>query len=237
MRSFLTNNMQRFSQFWWGDRGLSTFLFLLFVIFFISPFIDSHLADLLISMFLFLLLVSGIANVTERKLFQIGASVVAGAAMIFNVLHQVFPGKGMNAWWHLFAIAYFFLLIWVLLNQVFRAGPVTAHRVRGAVAVYLLIGLTWAFIYQLIALVIPGAMSFPASMAAQPGEPEYESSLTYFSFVTMTTLGYGDIVPVSPVARVFVIMEALIGQLYPATLLARLVSLEISGKGDRTPPA
>jgi hypothetical protein len=76
---------------------------------------------------------------------------------------------------------------------------------------------------------IPAAFVFPASMTAHAGKHEIQSTLTYFSFVTMTTLGYGDVVPVSPLARVFVIFEALIGQLYPATLLARLVSLEITG--------
>jgi hypothetical protein len=60
---------------------------------------------------------------------------------------------------------------------------------------------------------------------------EHKENLTYFSFVTLTTLGYGDIAAVHPVARMFVVFEALVGQLYPATLLARLVSLEISNRG------
>jgi voltage-gated potassium channel Kch len=227
MRAFLDRHQKRFTDFWWGDRGLSTLLFILFLLFFISPFIESWLADFLVSTFLTLLLVSGIANVTSKKIFLYSAYLVAGTALVFNILHQVNPSPEINVWWHLSAIAYFFLLIYVMLRQVFRAGPVNSHRVRGAIAVYLLIGLTWAFIYQLIALMIPDAFVFPASMTAHPGNQEIQSTLTYFSFVTMTTLGYGDVVPVSPLARVFVIFEALIGQLYPATLLARLVSLEI----------
>ena len=70
-------------------------------------------------------------------------------------------------------------------------------------------------------------------MTAQPGAPEHKASLTYFSFVTMAPLGYGDIVPVHPVARLFAIIEALTDLLYPATLLAPLVSLEIIYRNER----
>ncbi|HAM53475.1 MAG TPA: hypothetical protein DCP92_23310 [Nitrospiraceae bacterium] len=92
----------------------------------------------------------------------------------------------------------------------------------------------WKYIYELIALFIPKAFSFPQSMTALPGDPEYQSTLAYFSFVTMATLGYGDIVPVHPVARLFAVIEALIGLLYPATLLARLVSLQIIYRNEST---
>jgi len=217
----------RFSSFWWGEQGLSTLLFIFFALFFLSPFIESHLAGAIISIFFVLLLISGIANVTSRISYRVAASMVALSALTFNVLHNVIPGKGIDVCWVSSALVFFFILSYVVLKEVFKDGPVTAHRVRGAIAVYLLIGITWSFIYQLIVLLIPNAISFPSSMTALPGTAEHQSALTYFSFVTMTTLGYGDIVPVSPVARMFVIVEALIGQLYPATLLARLVSLEI----------
>jgi hypothetical protein len=208
-------------------------LFVLFLLFFISPFLESHLADILVSVFLFLLLVAGTSSVTNRKTFRAFSVLIAGIAMVTSVLHQIIPNPALKALWNISAVAYFSLLIYVLLRKVFRDGPVTGDRVRGAIAVYLLVGLTWSFIYHFIALVIPGAFSVPASLTARPGEQEYQATLSYFSFVTMTTLGYGDVVPVSPVARVFVIIEALIGQLYPATLLARLVSLEIAHRQER----
>lgn len=233
MCSFSGDDLKRFTDFWWGDRGLSSLLLLLFMIFFSSPFIESHLVDTLISVFLALLLVSGIANMRGRKIFRACAILVAGTALIFSILLQVIPSPAVISLSRLSAIAYFFFLIDVVLRQVFRAGPVTAHRIRGAIAVYLLIGITWSFIYQLIAQLLPGAFSFPQSMTAKPGEEAHRAVLTYFSYVTMTTLGYGDIVPVHPAARMFVIVEALIGQIYPATLLARLVSLEIASRQER----
>jgi hypothetical protein len=107
----------------------------------------------------------------------------------------------------------------VVMAQAFRAGPVNVHRIQGAVAAYLLLGLAWALAYESVALLAAGAFS-GAGMAA----PERDRFL-YFSFVTLTTVGYGDVTPVHPVARSLAVAEALTGQLYPAILLARLVSL------------
>jgi hypothetical protein len=226
MRIF-SNGLKRFAEFWWGERGFSAMLILLLLLFFLSPFFALSLGRFLISIFFILLLISGVATVTDRKLHSILAWAVAGTALAFNILHEIVPNRVITGCWYLSATVFFFFLISVLLRQVFRQGPVTGHRVRGAIAGYVLIGITWTFIYLLITLFIEGALSFPTSMQAQPGDPEYQSALVYFSFVTMATLGYGDIVPVHPVARMFAIIEALIGLLYPATLLARLVSLQI----------
>jgi len=110
----------------------------------------------------------------------------------------------------------------VVLAQTFRAGPVTVHRIQGAVAAYLLLGLAWALAYELVDILAGGAFSF-----TNPAERE-RHHFVYFSFVTLTTVGYGDLTPVHPVARSLAIAEALTGQLYPAILLARLVSLATS---------
>ena len=99
----------------------------------------------------------------------------------------------------------------------------------GAVAVYLLLGLIWFQAYYVIALFAPEAFSIQGSLA--PGDLEsIKPPLLYFSFITLTTLGYGDIVAVHPMARMLVIAEAMIGQLFPAVLLARLVSLHAQKK-------
>jgi hypothetical protein len=117
------------------------------------------------------------------------------------------------------------MLTVVILAKVFGKGPVTAHRVKGAIAVYLLFGMTWALLYGLLDQTLPNAFNLP--LLGEAFTPERQETLTYFSFITLTTLGYGDITPVHEISRMFVVMEGLIGQLYPATLLARLVSLEI----------
>jgi hypothetical protein len=107
----------------------------------------------------------------------------------------------------------------VVLAQTFRAGPVSVYRVEGAVAAYLLLGLAWAAAYVLVAALEPGAFA-----TARP-EPPNSRTFVYFSFVTLTTVGYGDVTPVHHAARSLALVEALVGQLYPATLIARIVTL------------
>ena len=114
----------------------------------------------------------------------------------------------------------------VVLGQTFRAGPVNVHRIQGAVAAYLLLGLAWALAYELVALLATGA--FSGTGLGEGERPQF----VYFSFVTLTTVGYGDVTPVHPVARSLAVAEALTGQLYPAILLARLVSLATGSRSS-----
>ncbi len=91
---------------------------------------------------------------------------------------------------------------------------------------YLTIGVTFVALYTFLGLLIPDAfsgMSFKDT-------PTLASTLIYFSFGTLTTAGAGDITPLHPIARSLTNVEAMIGQLYPATLLARIVTLEIEGE-------
>ena len=142
--------------------------------------------------------------------------------------HGVSKGAGSGPnfgllWQLLFTTrALYRVLALIVLVQAFRAGPVTMHRIEGAIAAYLLLGITWASAYHFMRLLDPGAFT-GAGMGAGTGA----ASFMYFSFVTLTTVGYGDVAPVHEVARSLAILEALTGQLYPAILLARLVSLEV----------
>jgi hypothetical protein len=89
-------------------------------------------------------------------------------------------------------------------------------------AVYIILGILWGELFVLVYLFDPSSFYFQP--ASQFGEPPV-SELLYFSFTTLTTLGVGDILPVHPMARSLTTLEALVGQLYPAVLLARLVTL------------
>jgi hypothetical protein len=120
-------------------------------------------------------------------------------------------------------------LIWVTAQAVFAAGQVTYHRIMGAVLLYLAIGWSFAGLFLLIGLVFPQAFDgMPITDSAA-----LASQLAYFSFGTLTTAGSGDITPVHPLARSLTNLEAMVGQLYPATLLARLVTLEIDDETRR----
>jgi hypothetical protein len=223
----LKNYFKRFNEFWWSGRGFSALLIILLVFFFLSPFVNSTTNSFILAIFFIPLLISGVATVSQSRLLRWIAIITAGIVMLFNILHQNFQDRIFTACWYLSIVAFFIQLVGVLMHQVFRDGPVTRHRIRGAIAGYLLIGITWTYIYLLIALLFEGAFSFPPTMAAHPDNPNLQSTLAYYSYITLTTVGYGDTIPIHPVARMFAILEALIGMLYPATLLARLVSLEI----------
>jgi hypothetical protein len=118
------------------------------------------------------------------------------------------------------------VLIGVVARAVFSPGRVNYHRIIGAILVYLSIALTFVALYSIVGLVVPNAFS---GMTFEDN-PALASKVIYFSFVTLTSTGYGDVFPLHPVARSLCNLETIIGQLYPATLLARLVSLEIGGR-------
>jgi hypothetical protein len=115
----------------------------------------------------------------------------------------------------------------LILTRVFSAGDVTIARIEGAVAVHLLIGVFCAALYHIIWLLDPQAFLASGGPVQQP------SALFYFSMVTLTTVGYGDITPATTTARSVAMFEAMAGQLYPAVLIARLVSMELASRADR----
>jgi hypothetical protein len=113
----------------------------------------------------------------------------------------------------------------VVLSHVLKDEEVTADKIWGALCVYLLIGLTWGSLFLAMETIWPGSFQ----MAPTPGAEAQEKLplFMYYSFVTLTTVGYGDVFPLSPLARSFAVVEAVLGQIYLATLIARLVGLHI----------
>jgi hypothetical protein len=121
------------------------------------------------------------------------------------------------------------LIIYLVGRAVLAPGEITRHRVLGAIALYLGLGMAFASVAYRLSWEL-----FPASLANVSPDilvSQAYSSMLYFSFVTLTSVGYGDIVPVQPFVRALSNLEAIVGQLYPATLLARLVTLQLSNEG------
>jgi hypothetical protein len=114
------------------------------------------------------------------------------------------------------------IAIAVLIMKIFAETKITAETIKGGISVYFLIGFLWAYLYSLLLLLDPKALSFAKESFAY-------ASLTYFSFTTLTTLGYGDITPVNWMARNLTILESTLGQIYLTVLIARLVGLHIAG--------
>ena len=127
---------------------------------------------------------------------------------------------------HLLAAAWLIIAVTlgvVVARAVFEGGRITYHRVVGAILLYLLIAVTFATLFAFVGLSIPDAFKG----IAFEDDSALASALFYLSFVTLTSTGYGDIVPMHPLARSLCNFESVIGQLYPATVLARLVTLAV----------
>ena len=215
---------QALLRFWTTDRALSFFLVLLLTVVFVLPVQPpaGPFGKILADSFFSMLLITGVAAVSERRWITTAASAVVAAALLTRWADSLLPPAHLAEWRALFRMAALSLFAVVVSAQVFRAGTVTFNRIQGAVAVYLLLGLAWAAAYELLAIRQPDAFK------GEVGGPEdAQQSWVYYSLVTLTTMGYGDITPVHPAARSLATLEALVGQLYPAILLARLVSLEV----------
>jgi hypothetical protein len=159
------------------------------------------------------------------------AILVAVALVLLATVHRLIRPSAMDI--YLDAVAWLITGITlgiVVARAVFAPGKVTFHRVIGAVLLYLNIGLVFVALYCFVALRIPNAFT---GLGPLQDNLAVAGNLIYFSFVTLTSVGYGDIVPLHPIARGLANVEAIIGQLYPATLLARLVTLELEGRLGR----
>ena len=118
-------------------------------------------------------------------------------------------------------------LIWVVARAVFAPGQVTYHRLVGTLLLYLMIGATFAGLYGTLGLLV----SHPfRGMPPREDGPAVIAHVLYFSFATLTSVGYGDVIPMHPLTRGLSNLEAVIGQLFPATLIARMVTLHLTGR-------
>ena len=224
---------RRLQGFWREDRLLSFFLAFLVLMTVVVPMVGlSRPGRIAIDLTFALMLLSGaIATVNKRLLMSliISLTVLEFTANLIVEFDPSFSPRGWDTAIKVFCMA--ILVVMTLMHTFVLPGPVTVHRVMGGIAAYLLIGVTWAFAYKLLMEEIPDAIHFqtPLSAGVPTGEP---SRLIYFSFETLTTVSYGDAYPVHRVARSLTTAEALIGQLYPAILIATLVGMALQARSQ-----
>jgi Ion channel len=219
---------ERMLRFWEADRGLSIILALLVIIVFVLPVLltpDSTgrlASDIAFSA----LLVAGAVTATESLRLRFALAALVMATLLVRWASAVSPSGALAIGREASTLAMLLLFAMVVAARSYRPGPVTHHRIQGAIAVLLLLGLVWANAYELLHLIHPDA--FSGAVGNAPGALTW----IYYSFVTLTTMGYGDITPVHPIARSLAISEAVSGQLYIAVTLARLMALHVAA-GDR----
>jgi hypothetical protein len=178
--------------------------------------------------------VAVLAVVWRRPIAVAAVLLAAGVEVTAVALRILLPTAQTEALDFAAALILLVALTVVVAMTVFGPGRVTVHRIVGAIAIYLNVAATFALAYRMIASLGPGKFSPPLGVG---GAGHTLSTLIYFSFETLTTTGYGDIVPVEPFARSLTNVESVIGQLFPATLLARLITLELEHRRSKADPA
>jgi hypothetical protein len=221
---------------WSAENGLTSLLILTLIYLFVTCALsDFSYGDLVADLFFSLIIVAGVITTFRQRWVRFLAIFLAVVCLSLTWEQNIHPGGGLTILNLVLKLIFLGLLMAVLIVQVFGAGPVTAHRIRGAIVVYLLLGGAWSLLYRLVDLTTPHAFHLAEALAtADPGA--LPRLLTYFSFTTLTTTGFGDISPANPLSRTLAMFEAMAGQLYLVITLARLVSQAIMCQKDNAPP-
>lgn len=205
-------------------------MLLMQVIFYVFvPLAPGTAGGIILNLLYYASMVLGLYGARVGKKQFIFGSAVASFCFVFTAL----VSGPDTAWWEIFFLSIHIILetsvIVAILYYIARATRADLDMIFGAVGVYFLVGTLWATLYIQVEKLMPHSFHIPAEIAeATKGLPYNRlTTFMYYSFITLTTLGYGDIVPVNPIARNLAVMEALFGQVYTAVLVARLVGLHL----------
>jgi hypothetical protein len=219
--------------------GEGRYLFLLvslLLLFFFYPFFDGfRFAPRILGALFLAILLSAVAAIGAKRKLVTAAGFLALAAFGSYVLGQFVDSLYLGAM-TMFSFGLFFALITVvILRHIVRVREVTHDTILGAICAYLVLGMVWTMAYSLIELFTPGSFLHGGENIASgfSSQGPAISNLIYYSFVTLTTLGYGDITPNSSPAAALSSLEAVTGQLYLAILIARFVGLYLVSSGRR----
>jgi hypothetical protein len=204
---------------WLSEEALTWLLIILFADMFVLPSLGSGLGTLALNLAFTALLFTGLATVASRGIAFLAVGVLAASAAVLRWMgpDPDLPGTPVVA--AVAAVVVVGILTLLVLLRTLSPGPITRRRIEGAIASYLLIGMTFALAFELLELLRPGSLHFDADV------PELTAqAIGYFSAVTLTTVGYGDVTPVTPLARRIAMLEGIVGQLYPAIIIGWMVS-------------
>ena len=179
------------------------------------------------------IIVAGLILLLALGSNQRGALIIVGAAGVVRLLTaaaDLIWGAPVQTAEGISAVLALLAMMWAVFEIVFSPGRVTAHRVRGAIALYLGIAIIFAWLYRLVTGVVPAAFY---GLKFVPGQHGALSPFLYYSMTSLTTLGLGDITPISEFARSLTVLEALLGQIFPAVILARILTLYADDRSEQ----
>lgn len=216
------------NEYWNHERSLSALLiYLASSIFVWIPLAEyaTHWWSFLISDLLFnLIVLSGVFSVLTFWRKQLPFIALAFFSSFLRVVGFLVRDEWITFASSFFAILFFVMLARKVLRHIVKDGPVNFYRIQGSVVVFMIIGIVYAFLYNMVEFILPGSFSITQISSERLGFGQF----LYFSFVTMTTLGIGDWVPTGSIAKSLVVFQSMIGLLYPVIMIARLVSMEVA---------
>jgi hypothetical protein len=207
---------------------MSLFLVLLCMeVFVVGPLsrMEGPLVTAINGMVYSILLVVGVLAMAPTTLVQVASAAIVTIAIAVRWLADLGGSPQLFLWDRISSLAASLVFLALVLWQIYRESPATHHKIRGAVAAYLLLAITFAFSFNIMELLLPGSFS-----TTSPGGTIHvfqANSFLYFSLSTLTTVGFGDITATLPFARSLVMLESIIGALYPPILIGVLVSQHI----------
>ncbi len=210
--------------------GLLLFMFLFFILEPLLGLLDLITAQVMLNIFQTLILLAAVYAVSGKRHTMIIAYLLVAPTVLLFWASLIYPDNLLLYAAFVLSIVIYAFIATSILKFVLNRGPVTSQKIYGALCAYLLIGHIWAFIFRLFYTWHPGSLDL--AIQREPGIHDF----VYYSFVTLTTLGYGDITPIEPVARALSWIEAVIGQFYIAVVVARLVGLHIGAPEKKASP-
>ena len=203
------------------------FLILLVLILFMivgTPFLDDFFPIMVfMDVLLTAIFIAIIFAIRSKRSHLIIASFLALPLVISTWSYYFVEFPHISLLTRVFGVLFFAYAVFNILQIIARSEVVTKETIYAAIVAYLLIALMWAFIYIVLNTLVPGSFSFP-----ERGIRAETMRFEYFSFVTITTLGYGDVTPLTNKASALVLLEAIVGQVYLVVLVAWLVGMHVS---------
>lgn len=222
----------------WPDFGFLGLLICLVSLLVVAPILEAYSRiQPVLAIFTTALLIFSVYSFLNKKRVLIIASLLAAPALIFNWISYSFQSSTTLLIYYTFNAVFFVFIIVSMIAELLKKDVITLDLIYGTICVYLLIGVAWAFVFATLEHIFPGSYNLPSNyLQANPSIYSGEVKLSlflYYSYVTLTTLGYGDITPVTSPAHSLATLEAIMGQFYIAVLVAHLVGMHVSSNSQR----
>ena len=218
--------MNTIDNLWKNDKG---FIWMLAIS--IITLVSSQLSEgilweskLIVRAGFFFVTVIAVRSSSLSNLGKLLGYAIASAIWLLAVVMIRTETPRLNLIYTILVAGYMIYIITLVFRQIFTSRIITVYQIGGGVAAYILLGHIWASLYLALYILQPDSFQYGGAAIQPEGALK---QLSYFSFVTLTTIGYGDITALGSVARVLVMIEGLLGQLFPAIFIAKLVSHQI----------